>query len=181
MGDNEINRQGGYIAVDSAKGIGTTFFVYLPASDQPVSEEQSIHDIATPEAGFKILLMDDEETILQAAGEMLRVCFGYRVVITTDGAGAIELYKQAKETGEPFDAVIMDLNNPGGMGGEETIACLREFDPDIKAIVSSGYANSPVMADYKRFGFCGAAVKPYNFDELNDTLNRVIRKREKSG
>lgn len=177
MEDNETNQYGGYIEVESKKGAGTTFFVYLPASDQPEPEEPLIHDDdAASGTGFKILLMDDEEKILQAAGEILRICFGHWVVITRDGVGAIELYKQAKESGEPFDAVIMDLNNPKGMGGEETIACLREFDPDIKAIVSSGYANSPIMADYERFGFCGATAKPYDFDELNDTLHRVMGK-----
>ncbi|HBF37408.1 MAG TPA: response regulator [Firmicutes bacterium] len=125
----------------------------------------------------KILLMDDEDAIRNVCGEMLTY-FGYQVSLARDGQEAIGLYKMAKETGDPFDAVIMDLTIPGGLGGIETLAILRQIDPEIKAIISSGYASDPVMSDYEKYGFSGVVIKPYKFDELNVVLNRVIDKKQ---
>jgi CheY-like chemotaxis protein len=122
---------------------------------------------------MKILLMDDEPQVLNLIGELL-ACYGYQVVLTTDGVTAIKAYQQAKISGEPFDAVVMDLMVPGGMDGLETIIHLRDFDPEIKAIISSGYVDEPVMADYKRYGFVGVAKKPYLVEELMKIINEVI-------
>lgn len=169
-----IKQHKGYIEVESQEGTGTTFFIYLPASNAAVLQKESQDEAAVTGAGFKILLMDDEETILNAVGEMLE-CYGYQVFLTTDGAQAIESYKQAKVTGEPFMVIIMDLTVPGGMGGQEAIAHLRDFDPKVKAIVSSGYANDPIMSDYERYGFVGVVSKPYKIDELNEVLQKVLR------
>jgi PAS domain S-box-containing protein len=169
-----ISQHNGYLEVESQENAGTTFFIYLPASNTPVVPAASENEIAANGTGFKILFMDDEEKILQAVGEMLTDCFGYQVVLSTDGAGTIELYKQARDSGEPFDAVIMDLTVPGGMGGQETIAHLRDIDPKIKAIVSSGYANDPIISDYERYGFVGVVRKPYKIDELHEVLYTVI-------
>ena len=169
-----ISKHNGYIELESREGVGTTFFIYLPASKIMVVPTESEKEIAAVKAGLKILLMDDEEKILNAIGELLHSNFGYQVVLATDGAAAIELYKKAQVSGGPFDAVIMDLTIPGGMGGQETIAHLRDFDPKIKAIVSSGYANDPIMADYERFGFCGVVSKPYKINELNEILHKII-------
>ena len=91
-----------------------------------------------------------------------------------DGNEAIDLYRQAMSGGELFDAVIMDLTVPGGMGGLETMAVLRRIDPLVKAIISSGYTNDPVMSDYKQHGFCGFVAKPYKFDELAEVLNMAF-------
>jgi DNA-binding NarL/FixJ family response regulator len=88
----------------------------------------------------------------------------------------IEYYQAARKLNEPFDVVIMDLTVPGGLGGQEAIAHLRDFDPNIKAIVSSGYANDPIIAEYEKIGFCGFVIKPYRFDELNKVLNQVVNK-----
>lgn len=169
-----IARHNGYLDVESREGYGTTFFIYLPASGLPLSVNVPEMEIAVSGVGFKILFMDDEEKILNAVGEMLSCSYGYKVVLVTDGAKAIEAYKQAKEEGEAFDVAIMDLTVPGGMGGQEAIAHLRDYDPNIKAIVSSGYANNPIIADYERYGFCGVVSKPYKIDELNEVLLKVI-------
>lgn len=169
-----INRHNGYLEVESKEGYGTSFFIYLPASCALAAGNESEKEIAFSGIGFKILFMDDEERILNAVGEMLVYSFGYQVAMATDGAQAIELYKRAKESGEPFDAVIMDLTVPGGMGGQEAIAYLRDFDPKVKAIVSSGYANDPIVADFERYGFCGVVSKPYKIDELNEVLHSII-------
>jgi PAS domain S-box-containing protein len=169
-----ISRHNGYLEAESKEGYGTTFFIYLPASGTLVAKDEPKKEIAASGVGFKILFMDDEEKILNAVGEMLNYSFGYQVVLVTDGAKAIELYKRAKESGEPFDVVIMDLTVPGGMGGQEAIAHLRDFDPNVKAIVSSGYANDPVIADFERYGFHGVVSKPYKIDELNEVLQQVV-------
>lgn len=168
-----IKQHDGYIEVKSQKDIGTTFFIYLPASNAAAIQAETQVETAATGGVFKILIMDDEEILLNAVGEMLEY-YGHQVVLTTDGVKAIELYKQAKLLGEPFDVVIMDLTIPGGVGGQETIACLRDFDPQIKAIVSSGYATDPIMADYERFGFMGVVSKPYKIDELNEVLQKAM-------
>lgn len=170
-----ITRHNGYLEVESREGEGTTFYIYLPALNKAVEKEEAQKEVATASShSLKILLMDDNVQILNAVGEMLENS-GNRVVLTTDGSEVIEYYQAAQKLNEPFDVVIMDLTVPGGLGGQEVIAHLRDFDPNIKAIVSSGYANDPIIAEYEKFGFCGFVIKPYRFDELNQVLNRVVK------
>ena len=118
--------------------------------------------------------MDDEESILEAAGELLEV-LGYTVETAREGKEAVHVYEKALELEKPFDAVIMDLTIPGGMGGKETIQNLLKVDPQVKAIVSSGYADDPVTVDYEEYGFCGVVTKPYTVKELSETLHRVLQ------
>lgn len=168
-----IRQHDGYIEVESKLNVGTTFFIYLPALPEAVVLIENQKEVAPVGEGLKILLMDDEKGILETVGEMLEY-LGHQVLPVFDGEKAIKLYRQAMESGNPFDIVIMDLTVPGGMGGQEAIAYLRDVDPNVKAIVSSGYANDPIMADYERFGFCGVVTKPYKIDELLKVINRVI-------
>ena len=128
----------------------------------------------------KVLLMDDEEAIRKVAGNMLKH-LGYEVEFAEEGAQAIELYKKARESGDPFDLVILDLTVPGGMGGKEAIQKLLEIDPEVKAIVSSGYSNDPIMADYRKYGFRGVIAKPYKLRELSEELHRVIMGKDMAG
>jgi len=100
---------------------------------------------------------------------------GYEVDFAKDGKEAIELYKKAKESGKSFDVVIMDLTIPGGMGGKETVKKLLEINPDVKAIVSSGYSSDPIMAEYKSYGFSGVVVKPYNTVGLSRVVADVLK------
>lgn len=167
-----IKRHEGYITVESKAGVGTTFFLYLPASLKGVCSQKDLADIPCTGQG-KILFMDDEQDVRDIAGEMLNY-IGYKVEFAVDGVEAIELYKKAKELQQPFDAVIMDLTIPGGMGGEEAIKKLRELDPEIKAIVSSGYSNAPIIAQFQEHGFSGVIPKPYEVKDLSEVLHKVI-------
>jgi len=121
----------------------------------------------------KILLMDDEQIILDVTHEVLKY-LGYDVLFAHDGAVALDLYKREKAAGSPFDVVILDLSVPDGMGGKETIEKLKEFDPAVKAVVSSGYANDPAVQDFERFGFCAKLSKPYKINDMKAVLETVI-------
>jgi CheY-like chemotaxis protein len=121
----------------------------------------------------RILVMDDEAMILDVAGRIL-TRLGYEVEFAGNGEQAITRYSDAHAAGKPFDLVIMDLTVPGGMGGRETVKRLRELDPSLKAIVSSGSFDDPVMANYMRYGFNGMVSKPYTIKLLGDTVMKVI-------
>ncbi|MDO9549140.1 MAG: PAS domain S-box protein [Candidatus Marinimicrobia bacterium] len=167
-----IRNHNGLITVESELGVGTTFYIYLPASEEIVIEKESETGKTLFGKG-KILIMDDEDFVREVAGEMLK-SLGYSVEFASDGAEAIEFYKTALESGEPFAAVIMDLTIPGGMGGKEAVRKILEIDPNVKAIVSSGYSNDPIMSDCKKFGFAGVVAKPYKLSELGKTLQKII-------
>lgn len=167
-----IKKHRGYISVDSLQGKGSTFSIYLPASPQRENLKQSEGRQAGQDKA-KILIMDDEEMIREITGELL-MSFGYRVAFAKNGSEAIDLYKEAQDQGKPFDAVILDLTVPGGMGGKETIKRLLKIDPAVKAIVSSGYSNDPILADCKAYGFQGVITKPYRLAELSQTLQNVL-------
>ena len=121
----------------------------------------------------KILLMDDEQIILDVTREVLSF-LGYDVMFAKDGSEAIDLYRKEKAANAPFDAVILDLSIPDGMGGKETIRQLREFDPAVKAIVSSGYSNDPVVVDYAGYGFSAKLSKPYKINDMKAILEEVL-------
>jgi DNA-binding NtrC family response regulator len=121
----------------------------------------------------RILIMDDEAIIRDAAGRILQAA-GYDVDCAAEGNKAVELYGKAVEAGRPFDVVILDLTVQGGPGGRETIERLREMDQAVKAIVSSGYSQDPVMVNYRNYGFRGVIAKPYKMRDLSETVKRVI-------
>jgi CheY-like chemotaxis protein len=123
----------------------------------------------------KILLMDDEQIILDVTLEVLRF-LGYDVMFAKDGEMAIELYKKARNDGAPFDAVILDLSIPDGMGGKEAVGHLRAFDPSVKAIVSSGYTHDPAVMDFPAYGFSGKLAKPYKINDMKTVLEQLIKK-----
>lgn len=166
-----IKRHGGHITVKSCVGHGTAFTIHLPArgGDLPsgtISEKQKFHTKG------RALIMDNEESVRNVLLAMLEST-GYEVRQTGDGTEAVELYTEAKGLNLPFDVVIMDLTVPGGMGGKEAVKILLDIDPEAKVIVSSGYSNDPVMADYKSFGFSGAVSKPFKLKDLIKTLKEV--------
>jgi len=166
-----VKNHGGHIDVVSCVGKGTTFRVYLPAAAgaAPLAEQP---DLPAHGRG-RILLMDDEPLVRQIVGRMLAAS-GYEVETAVEGSAAIALYAEALAAGTPFDAVILDLTVPGGMGGAQTIVQLRSIDPNVRAIVSSGYSNDPVMSDYRAHGFSGVVAKPFQTAELSRTLRQVL-------
>ena len=167
-----VKSHDGLITVESEPGIGTVFYVYLPVSDKAVAGHKDSERWVVAGEG-KILLMDDEEMIREMGREMLML-LGYDVDVAANGDEALVLYRMGKNSGYPYSAVILDLTVRGGTGGKETILKLLEIEPTIKAIVSSGYSNDPIMADYKKYGFSGVVVKPYSAEELSRTLEMVI-------
>ncbi len=166
-----IRNHGGSMSVESRPDKGTTFFIYVP-SCAPPGEKRAAPAPSGGRTG-RVLIMDDEGMIRIVAAEMLEA-LGHEVDTAREGQEAIDKYLAAKESGRPFDVVILDLTVKGGLGGEETISRLREFDPGVVAIVSSGYADNPVVADYRAYGFSGLLSKPYKIDSLRDSLNTLL-------
>lgn len=121
-----------------------------------------------------VLVMDDDEDVCILVDYALRQA-GFQVECTPDGPTAIDLYRKSMETGQPYIAVILDLNIPGKIGGKEVIGSLRELDPAIKAFVSSGHPDDPCMVNFKEYGFCGAIPKPIMYDDILESFMRVIK------
>jgi CheY-like chemotaxis protein len=171
-----IKNHDGFITVDSELDLGTTFTFYLPASADRVEATATSDDDKKVEdysGTGRVLVMDDEEIIRDVAGEILDH-LGFDVDFALHGEEALKKYSDVQNTAERFDAVIMDLTIPGGMGGGEAIRRLLEIDPEAKVIVSSGYSNDPIMADYKKYGFKGMVGKPFQVDELQKVLDNVL-------
>ncbi len=171
-----VNNHHGHIAVESRLGEGTTFQVYLPASDQKyVPPPQETTELLSGQG--KILVMDDEAMVREVLGMML-LTLGYEVEFARDGVEASQMFSQAHGAAEPFAAVILDLTVPGGMGGKEAMERLVKIDPQVKAIVSSGYFADPIMADFQKYGFAGVIAKPYKVAELGKALNKALKGNE---
>ena len=166
-----IKKHDGHITVESLLGVGTTFHIYLPASDKAVPEKEEVKLI---KGQGRILVMDDESPLRKMVGRMLEK-LGYESEFAKDGAEAIRLVQEAKEAGKLYDAVILDLTIPGGMGGKEAINKLLEIDPEVKAIVSSGYSDDPVLSNFQDYGFKGMMPKPFESRSLGKVLHEVLK------
>ena len=169
-----VRKHEGQIRVESIAGQGTVFHVYLPAVLAPVAlpapRPRALRPVV---ASRRVLVMDDELPIRKLAVQLLQR-IGCTAETAADGAEAIQIYESARQRGEPFGAVIMDLTVPNGMGGKDMIRELRARDADVLAIVSSGYSNDPVMANYRDFGFSGVVPKPYSSEDLAAALEELF-------
>lgn len=164
-------KHNGHIAAESHFGMGTTFRLFLPAMQEKPqlnTDSFAVH----PARKGKVLVMDDEEIVRVVVKRLLLQC-GYEAELTKDGAEMLRLYREAKEAGRPFEVVILDLIIQNGMGGQEAMKNLIEYDPDVRVIVSSGYSNDPIMANFRDYGFSGFLPKPYKLDELKRAMKNI--------
>jgi PAS domain S-box-containing protein len=168
-----VKNHGGYIAVESTLGQGTTMHVNLPAAVGPELHEplESMGAANSPKG--RILVMDDDASVRMLTTNMLRF-LGHDTAVVSEGVAAVERYRRALARGRPFDAVILELTVPTGIGGRETIELLSALDPAVVAIVASGYAQDPVMTNFRAYGFKGFIAKPFTLQELNQTLNLAM-------
>ena len=167
-----IARHHGYISVESVPKIKTEFTVDLPAAPGARVEQKEPDETIYLGSG-RILAMDDNETLRQLLSQMLER-LGYEITCAQDGAEALKAFEEAKRADQPFQAVLLDLTIPGGMGGVATAARLRELDSKVKLIVSSGYSDAPVMSEFRRYGFDAIIPKPWSLPALSRILKRVL-------
>src|SRR5947208_2242795 len=169
-----VKNHNGLITVESKVHYGSTFMIYLPAlrhQQIPAEAPRQMNEVVSGTG--RILIVDDEEAI-RALVEFTLERLGYKVSQAESALEGVELYRQKLEAGERFDAVILDLTLPGGMGGKEALKRLIEIDPTVNAIVSSGYAMDATMSRYQDFGFRGVIAKPYEAAELGKIVHEVI-------
>ena len=168
-----IKKHKGHIAAHSTVGRGTVFEIWLPATEKTAKESPSQPTTELETGQGHILVMDDEKMLRDLSLEML-IGLGYTADTAWDGRQMLEMYKQAKESGQPYDLVIVDLTIQGGMGGQEAIGELLRMDAGAKAMVASGYCNDPIMANHQEYGFCGVIVKPYTMNQLGEALKGIL-------
>lgn len=167
-----VKNHGGYITAESVPGRGARFNIHIPASKEPL-----VRAAATASSDFsgkgRVLVMDDEESILKINGLMLKN-LGFDVEYARNGDEAVRLYEKAMQDGAAFDVVIMDLSVPEKLGGLDAHLRILSLDRRARVIVSSGYVNDPIMSNYREDGLSGVLVKPYTFEELRSLLHEVL-------
>jgi signal transduction histidine kinase/ActR/RegA family two-component response regulator len=176
-----IKRHDGWIEAESTPGHGATFTLWLPASD--AAKQMPPPPVPVPAPAVlsfrmaRVLLMDDEDGV-RRLGETLLLRMGLKPVTVSDGGAALEVFAAAQKSPQPFDLVILDLTISGGIGGREVIERIRKLDPNVPAIVSSGYSNDPVLADFASYGFQAVVPKPYEINQLAETVKRLLAQRK---
>lgn len=167
-----VKKHEGTITVKSEIGKGTEYSVYLPALTEKPAEQKMVPPKMLKVSG-RILVVEDEEQLRKIMRDILSR-LGYEVVVADEAESGINRFKEALDQANPFDLAIIDLTLPGGMGGKDLLLYLQEIDPGIKAIITSGYSNDPVMADFKKYGFKGSLVKPYRLADLDRIVKQVL-------
>ncbi|MCX5810783.1 MAG: ATP-binding protein [Proteobacteria bacterium] len=174
-----IEKHKGHLMVNSREGAGSTFHLFLHAcarvtrdiqSRDIQSQKKEMHKINSKR---RILVLEDEKPV----GDVIKIILsrlGYKAELANDGNEVVRLYKNAKKADNPFDAVILDLYIQNGVGGKNTFDALFEYDPHVKAIISSGSPHDPVVADFKAHNFKGALIKPYKVEVLDALLRQVL-------
>jgi CheY-like chemotaxis protein len=173
-----VKKHQGHIQVESTPGRGATFILWLPAADPDApdpapSAAPAVAGSLLPGKTARVLLMDDEEPIRRLGASLLQR-MDLDATVVSDGAEAVREFCVARDAGRPFALLILDLTIPGGMGGREAIECIRALDAAVPAIVSSGYSNDPVLADFRRHGFQAMVPKPYDVNQLGQTIRQLL-------
>lgn len=161
-----LRRHRGFLRFEPPPGGGAAFFGYLPSAGEAAARGDTVKVDA---GNLRILVMDDEPLVLETIGGMLEA-LGHSVGLAESGNKVIGMYDEAIEAGNPYDLLILDLTVPGGMGGAETIKTLRSRYPGVRAFATSGYSNNPIMANHERYGFVGVIEKPFQLDQLGNSL-----------
>ncbi|MDQ7065159.1 MAG: ATP-binding protein [candidate division KSB1 bacterium] len=169
-----IRQHGGYIGVTSELGKGTTFRIYLPASNKEKPKEKKKASAGIKKGHGRVLFLDDEK-LIQNVGQRMLMRMGFDVEVVETGEQAVNAFIRALDKGRPFDLVILDLTIPGEQGGKDVLQLLRQYDPKIKAIVMSGYSNDLVLSDYQKYGFQGVLEKPFDLNQMNEAVFQVLQ------
>nr|MBP6508791.1 PAS domain S-box protein [Opitutaceae bacterium] len=165
----------GLVTVESVVDVGTTFHLWLPASQAVHAAVRTGSQSPFGLMQGRALFMDDEEPIRQMASILL-TRLGLDAVTAADGDEAVRLFQQARDEGRPFNVVVMDLTVPGGVGGLQAMKAMQAIDPQVRAIVSSGYSSDPVLANFRAHGFMGMVAKPYRIADFAQVLRTVLEK-----
>ncbi|MCK5706801.1 MAG: PAS domain S-box protein [Candidatus Aureabacteria bacterium] len=171
-----IKNHGGYITVLTEENKGTEFIFYIPTTKKKVEDKKyKYKKMKVSDDMLNILIMDDDEGITQILSDFLRK-MNYKVEAVKDGYEALEKYTKYLEDDKKFDVVFLDLTIPGGMGGKDTIAELKNIDKDVTAIVMSGYSKDPVLSEYKKYGFKAVIKKPFNLENVLENIENLKKR-----
>ncbi|HWP83457.1 MAG TPA: PAS domain S-box protein [Bacteroidota bacterium] len=166
-----VNSHNGFIAVQSAVGEGSQFTLYFPLMQEAERVRSALRESKVYRGKERVLVVDDEEHVGNVIGGMLKT-LGYRVTTVKSGKEAIDSVKKKKH----YDAVVLDMNMPT-MGGKETFVRLKELDPDLAVIVSTGYSNTVIEGTPLHDTIDAFLQKPYQIEELSKTMHAVFSKR----
>jgi len=172
-----VKNHGGFIAVDSQPGCGTTVRINFPASGSRDVEEPAQPVVHTSGSRHRVLIMDDEAAVRTLAANMLEF-LGYDAEVVDGGSAALEHFERARASGHPFDVVLLDLSVPGDLGGTEAVDRLGALDPEVKTILMSGFTQHPAVTEFRTYGFSAVITKPFTLQELSATLHSVITPRD---
>jgi PAS domain S-box-containing protein len=170
-----IKKHQGRIEVQSRPGQGTTVTILLPVAPQvqPRDQEPPTAEKDPRIANCHVLFMDDEEILWTLIEQMLKR-IGCKADFAANADDAMALFRQALQRGVPYDAVLLDLTIPDGIGGKEVVQKMRAIDPAVKAVAVSGYSTDPVFDEFQRYGFVGALMKPFRLEEFTSSISQVV-------